>query len=156
MSGGRIQRAPGAADRARGDRPPRDARSGQGDGRNQRGPAGQRDNRGPQHDSGRGDNRGPQRDGGRGDNRPRRDSGPRVYETPVPQDERSIELGALFRESQIAVREAKKVLAKRKTEFEDEPAWMLEQLQEAVQRFEAVATDWSEHLEKTGRKVVRR
>jgi hypothetical protein len=82
--------------------------------------------------------------------------GPRVFETPVPQDEVSIELGAAFKESQKAVREAKKVLAKRKAEFDDEPAWMLEQLETAEQQFQSAATAWSEHLETTGRKVVRR
>jgi hypothetical protein len=33
---------------------------------------------------------------------------------------------------------------------------MLEQIQSTEKRFEEVATEWSEHLAKTGRKVVRR
>jgi hypothetical protein len=33
---------------------------------------------------------------------------------------------------------------------------MLEQLQEAERAFEEAATAWTEHLETTGRKVVRR
>jgi len=74
----------------------------------------------------------------------------------VPQDERSIELGALFKEAQIALRDARKALDKRKAEFGDEPEWMLEQIQSTEKRFEEVATEWSEHLAKTGRKVVRR
>lgn len=74
----------------------------------------------------------------------------------MPQDERSVELGAAFREAQVSVREAKKALAKRKAEFDDEPAWMTEQLEAAVTLFEAAASAWSEHLETTGRKVVRR
>ena len=74
----------------------------------------------------------------------------------MPQDERSVELGALFKEAQIALRDARKALDKRKAESGDEPEWMLEQLQAAEKRFEDVATEWSEHLAKTGRKVVRR
>ncbi len=74
----------------------------------------------------------------------------------MPQDERSIELGALFKEAQIALRDARKALDKRKAEFGDEPEWMLEQIQSTEKRFEEVATEWSEHLAKTGRKVVRR
>lgn len=74
----------------------------------------------------------------------------------MPQDERSIELGAAFKESQIAVRDAKKALDKRKAEFGDEPEWMVAQIEEAEQRFQAAATAWAEHLETTGRKVVRR
>lgn len=79
-----------------------------------------------------------------------------MFEAPVPQDERSIELGALFKEAQIALRDARKALDKRQAEFGDEPEWMLEQLRAAEQRFEAAATEWSEHLATTGRKVVRR
>lgn len=77
-------------------------------------------------------------------------------ELPVPQDERSLELGALFKEAQGAVRDARKALDKRKAEFGDEPEWMVEQFQQAEKRFEAIATEWAEHLSKTGRKVVRR
>lgn len=73
----------------------------------------------------------------------------------MPQDERSIELGAAFKEAQLVMRDAKKALAKRKAEFDDEPDWMLEQLAAAEKRFEEVATAWAEHLETTGRKVVR-
>jgi len=74
----------------------------------------------------------------------------------VPQDERSVELGAMFREAQAALRDARKALDKRKAEFDDEPDWMLEALHAAEKRFEDVATEWSEHLAKTGRKVIRR
>jgi hypothetical protein len=77
-------------------------------------------------------------------------------EVPVPQDEHSIELGARFKEAQVAIRDARKALEKRKAEFGDEPDWMVEQLREAERHFEAVASEWVEHLEKTGRKVVRR
>lgn len=91
--------------------------------------------------------RGPQRE---------RDRGPRVLEPPVPQDERSVELGAMFREAQTARRDARKALDKRKAEFSDEPEWMLEALHAAEKRFEEVATEWSDHLAKTGRKFVRR
>jgi hypothetical protein len=79
-----------------------------------------------------------------------------VYEEIVPQDEVSIELGARFKECQVAIRDARKALAKRKAEFDDEPEWMAEQLAEAERAFEEAATAWTEHLEKTGRKVVRR
>ena len=79
-----------------------------------------------------------------------------MFETPVPQDERSIDLGARFREAQVAIRDARKALAKRRAESGDEPDWMVEQLTAAEQQFEAAATAWSEHLETTGRKVVRR
>jgi hypothetical protein len=74
----------------------------------------------------------------------------------VPQDPVSIELGAKFKESQIAVRDARKALDKRRAEFDDEPEWMLEQLATAERTFEEAATAWTEHLETTGRKVVRR
>ncbi len=74
----------------------------------------------------------------------------------MPQDERSIELGAMFREAQTALRDARKALEKRKADFGDEPEWMLEQYRAAEQRFEEVSTEWSEHLSRTGRKVVRR
>jgi len=84
-----------------------------------------------------------------------RDRGPRVVEAAVPQDERSIELGAAFKEAQILMRDARKALAKRKAEFGDEPDWMLEQLAAAGKRFEEAASAWTEHLETTGRKVVR-
>ena len=78
-----------------------------------------------------------------------------MLEAPVPQDERSIELGAAFKEAQILTRDARKALAKRKAEFADEPDWMLEQLAAAEKRFEEAASAWTEHLETTGRKVVR-
>lgn len=84
-----------------------------------------------------------------------RDRGSRVFEAPVPQDERSIELGAAFKEAQVLMRDARKALAKRKAESADEPDWMLEQLAAAEKRFEEAASAWSEHLETTGRKVVR-
>ncbi len=133
-AGGRTHRAP-AADRApRDDRGPRDDRP--------------RDRSGP-----RGNDRG-SRDRDRPQQRDR-DRGPRVFEAPVPQDERSVELGALFKESQIGMRDARKALDKRKAEFGDEPDWMLTQLTEAEERFATAATAWSEHLETTGRKVVR-
>jgi hypothetical protein len=74
----------------------------------------------------------------------------------VPQDERSVELGAAFREAQNALRDARKALEKRKAEFNDEPDWMLEQYAAAERRFEEAATAWAEHLETTGRKIVRR
>lgn len=101
------------------------------------------------------------RDGGDGrrqqdDRRPRyEDRGPRVFETPVPQDPRSIELGAAFREAQTAMRDAKKALDKRRAEFSDEPDWLVEQLTAAEARFAEVADEWAAHLETTGRKVVR-
>jgi hypothetical protein len=78
-----------------------------------------------------------------------------VFETPVPQDERSIELGAAFKEGQVLMRDARKALAKRKAEFDDAPEWMLEQLAAAEKQFEEAATAWTAHLETTGRKVVR-
>ena len=74
----------------------------------------------------------------------------------MPQDETSIALGAAFREAQNAVRDARKVLDKRKAEHGDEPDWLVEQLQETERRFEEAATAWSDHLSTTGRKVVRR
>ena len=37
----------------------------------------------------------------------------------MPQDPISIELGAKFKESQLVVRDARKVLAKRKAEFDE-------------------------------------
>lgn len=77
-------------------------------------------------------------------------------EVPVPQDERSVELGARFKEAQGAIRDARKALDKRRAEFGDEPDWMLEQLRQAEARFEEVATEWVEHLSTTGRRVVRR
>jgi hypothetical protein len=73
----------------------------------------------------------------------------------VPQDETSIALGAAFKEAQQAMREARKTLEKRKAEAGDEPEWLVAQYNEAVARFEAAATAWTEHLETTGRKVVR-
>jgi len=79
-----------------------------------------------------------------------------VFETPVPQDERSIELGAAFKECQIAIRDARKMLFKRKAEHGDEPEWLLEQLAAAEATFAVAADEWAAHLETTGRKVVRR
>lgn len=78
-----------------------------------------------------------------------------MFETPVPQDERSIELGAHFKEAQIAVRDARKAVDKRKAEFGDEPEWMASQLAAAEQQFAEAGTAWSEHLGTTGRRVVR-
>jgi hypothetical protein len=83
------------------------------------------------------------------------DRGPRSFEPPVPQDPLSIELGAAFKEAQVAMRDARKALDKRKAEAGDEPEWLAEQLAEAEARFEAASTAWVEHLETTGRKVVR-
>jgi hypothetical protein len=74
----------------------------------------------------------------------------------VPQDEVSIELGQRFREAQNAMRDARKTLDRRKAEQGDEPQWLLDQYTEAERHFEEVATEWSEHLSRTGRKVVRR
>jgi hypothetical protein len=85
-----------------------------------------------------------------------RDGRGRAAEQPVPQDEVSIELGQKFREAQAALRDAKKMLEKRKAEQGDEPSWLVEQLEAAERAFEEAATAWSEHLSKTGRKVVRR
>jgi len=62
----------------------------------------------------------------------------------------------MFKEAQTALRDARKALEKRKADFDDEPDWMLEQYRAAEKRFEEVSTEWSEHLAKTGRKVVRR
>jgi hypothetical protein len=67
-----------------------------------------------------------------------------------------MELGASFRETQIALRDARKALDKRKAEAGDEPEWMLEQVRAAEEAFANAATEWSTHLETTGRKVVRR
>jgi hypothetical protein len=85
-----------------------------------------------------------------------RDNRPRSFEPPVPQDERSIELGAKFREAQAAMRDAKKTLDKRKAEQGDEPDWLIAEYAAAEQRFEEAATEWSEHLAQTGRRIVRR
>ena len=112
----------------RGDRPP--------------GPPGGGQQRGGRRD-------GPSAGGGRGDRRPRE------WEPPVPQDERSKELGGLFREAQNALRDARKTLDKRKAEFADEPQWLLEAYAEAEARFTAAATAWQDHLAATGRRVVR-
>ena len=54
------------------------------------------------------------------------------------------------------MRDARKALAKRRAESEDEPEWMVEQLTAAEKVFEEASTAWTEHLETTGRKVVRR
>jgi len=93
---------------------------------------------------------------GDGDGRGGRDRGARAAEIPVPQDERSLQLGAMFREAQTALRDARKALDKRMADFGDEPEWMLEQYHAAEKRFEEISTEWSEHLSRTGRKVVRR
>lgn len=91
---------------------------------------------------------------GRANGAQRRDRTARAE--PVPQDPRSVELGAQFREAHVALRDARKALDKRKAEFGDEPEWMLDQYRAAEARFEQVATEWSEHLAKTGRKIARR
>jgi len=80
----------------------------------------------------------------------------RSFEPPVPQDARSIELGAAFREAQNALRDARKTLEKRKAEHGDEPEWLLAEYRATEERFAAAATAWHEHLSQTGRKVVRR
>ena len=88
--------------------------------------------------------------------RPRgEDRASRVFEPPVPQDPRSVELGAAFREAQTAMRDARKALDKRKAEYNDEPEWLIEQLAAAEARFAAAADEWAAHLETTGRTVVR-
>jgi hypothetical protein len=74
----------------------------------------------------------------------------------VPQDPGSIELGAKFKDAQVALRDARKALDKRRAEFNDEPDWMIEQLQAAELAFADAATAWHDHLATTGRKVVRR
>ncbi|MBF6600431.1 MAG: hypothetical protein IVW36_07975 [Dehalococcoidia bacterium] len=74
----------------------------------------------------------------------------------MPQDERSVELGAAFREAQGALRDARKTLDKRKVEQGDEPEWLVAEYAAAEQRFADAATAWSEHLAQTGRRVVRR
>jgi hypothetical protein len=56
----------------------------------------------------------------------------------------------------MAVRDARKALDKRKAEFDDEPEWLVEQLREAEERFEQVATEWHDHLLTTGRRMARR
>jgi hypothetical protein len=73
----------------------------------------------------------------------------------VPQDLRSIELGAMFREAHTALRDARKALDKRKAEFGDEPVWLVEQLAAAEARFADAADEWARHLETTGRKMAR-
>jgi hypothetical protein len=141
----RTHRSPGSTER-----PPS---SGAGDrpARNERGP--QRSER----PASRGD-RGPSRGGsGGGGDRSSRDRGSsRTLEPPVPQDPLSIELGAKFREAQIAIRDARKALEKKKAESGEAPEWMVEQLTTLEQAFEVVATEWAEHLATTGRKVIRR
>lgn len=66
-----------------------------------------------------------------------------------------MELGAAFREAQMAVRDSRKALAKRKAEYSDEPEWLVLQLAAAEARFAVIADEWAAHLETTGRKVVR-
>ncbi len=56
----------------------------------------------------------------------------------------------------MAIRDARKMLVKRKAESGDEPDWLLEQLAAAEQSFAEAADVWAQHLETTGRKVVRR
>jgi hypothetical protein len=95
-----------------------------------------------------------------GDDRGRRsrvdgDRASRIFEPPVPQDPRSLELGAAFREAHTAMRDARKALDKRKAEYNDEPEWLVEQLASAEARFAVAADAWAQHLETTGRKVVR-
>ncbi len=92
----------------------------------------------------------------RPEERAQRDGRFRAFETPVPQDERSIELGERFRETQTALRDAKKTLDRRRAEYGDEPQWLVDQYQESERRFAQIATEWHEHLSKTGRKMVRR
>lgn len=97
------------------------------------------------------------REGGRdGGGRQRRESSTRLLEPPPPPDPVSLELGQAFRDAHEAVRDARKVLEKRKAEFGDEPDWMLAQLEEAERRFAEAADRWVEHLAKTGRRSVRR
>lgn len=139
---------------------PRPERGGSADrgGRTHRPPSSDRDRQPARND------RPPRRDGGSDRSRSggggsrdgNRDRGPRVFEEIVPQDPISIELGAAFKAAQVAVRDARKALAKRKDEFDDEPEWMTQQLADAERAFEEAATAWTEHLETTGRKVVRR
>jgi hypothetical protein len=71
-----------------------------------------------------------------------------------PPDPHSLELGAAFREAQVALRDARKALDKRRSEYSDEPEWLVQQHEEAQRRFEAAATAWSDHLATTGRKRV--
>jgi hypothetical protein len=101
-------------------------------------------------------------EGGRGrEGGAARERGPRAreerrgFEPPVPQDPRSLELGAAFREAQQAVRDARRALEKRRAEHGDEPEWLVEQLADAERRFAAAADAWVQHLDTTGRKVVR-
>lgn len=79
-----------------------------------------------------------------------------MLEAPPPQDPLSIELGQKFRDTQVAVRDARKALDKRRAEFNDEPEWMLAQLAEAHDRFEEASTAWVDHLSNTGRNMARR
>jgi hypothetical protein len=100
----------------------------------------------------RGDERRPRDDR----SRPRQeDRGARPFEPPVPQDPRSIELGAAFREAQTALRDARKALEKRREDFGDEPEWLVEQLAAAEAGFAEASNAWVEHLETTGRKMAR-
>jgi hypothetical protein len=55
----------------------------------------------------------------------------------------------------MALRDARKALDKRKSEFSDEPAWLVEQLAAAEARFAEAADEWARHLETTGRKMAR-
>jgi len=98
----------------------------------------------------------PSREPRDGRERSRRDGPSRPFEAPPPQDPMSIELGAKFREAQNAVRDARKMLDKRRAEAGDEPDWMIEQLADAERRFEEASTAWVDHLSATGRKMARR
>ena len=160
-SGAESAAAPGSGE-AKAARPPRVDRRRSAGGEGPPGPSQGRTQRSPgaadrPRSDGRGrDGRGREgRSGGEGRS-PRESRPPRTFEPPTPQDERSVELGAAFKEAQIAAREARKALEKRRAEFGDEPEWMLQQLEEAERRFEEAATAWSDHLATTGRKVVRR
>jgi hypothetical protein len=73
-----------------------------------------------------------------------------------PPDPESVELGAAFKEAHQALRDAGRAIEKRKAEQGDEPAWLLEQLEAAEQRFAEAAERWIEHLDKTGRRAVAR
>jgi hypothetical protein len=117
-----------------------------------RAPSARRDDRGTRRGA---DDRRPRDRDDRGRSRSGDDRPSRIFEPPVPQDPRSVELGAAFREAQTAMRDARKALEKRKAEYGDEPEWLAEQLAAAEARFTAAADEWAQHLETTGRKIVR-
>src|SRR3990172_6588604 len=107
-----------------------------GRGRTHRPPGSDRD-RGGRGDRGRREGGAERERGSRDRDRDRdRDRGPRLFEAPVPQDPVSIELGAKFKEAQVAVRDARKAMEKRKAEFDDEPEWMVQQYAEAERGIE--------------------